>query len=134
MNRSGLAVKEVLERYQQLPEELIINYDDLDLELGRLRIRTQGGHGGHKGVKSIIELLGTPEFVRIRIGIGRPCPDESGQQASERGHVVDYVLESFQDDEMKLIEKVITRSVEAVQLIVTGQINNAMNVYNRNEF
>jgi PTH1 family peptidyl-tRNA hydrolase len=133
MNRSGLAVKEVLQRYQGRPEELIIIYDDLDLELGRLRIRTRGGHGGHKGVKSIIERLGTHEFVRLRMGIGRPHSDQSEQQASERAHVVDYVLEPFQDDELQLIEKVITRSVEAVQLIVTGQINMAMNVYNRSE-
>ncbi len=133
MNRSGLAVKEVLQHYQELSEQLIIIYDDLDLVPGRLRIRTRGGHGGHKGARSIIEHLDTNEFVRIRIGIGRPHTEDSEQQSSERDAVVDYVLETFQDDELEIIEAVIARSVKAVQLIVAGQISQSMNLYNRSE-
>lgn len=133
MNRSGLAVKEVLDQYQETAEHLIVIYDDLDLGLGKLRIRSRGGDGGHKGVKSIIEHLETHEFVRIRIGIGRPLSKHVELESSDRDDVVEYVLQPFQPDERPIINEVITRSVEAVQLIVHDQIGRAMTLYNRGE-
>lgn len=131
MNRSGIAVKEVLRQYQESPEQIIVIYDDLDLDVGRLRIRTRGGHGGHKGAKSIIEHLETNEFARIRIGIGRPHSEESPQGSLMRNDVVDYVLQPFQQDEQEIINAVMKRSIDAVELIVTDQINMAMNLHNR---
>jgi PTH1 family peptidyl-tRNA hydrolase len=131
MNRSGIAVKEVVDQYQTSPEHLIVIYDDLDLEVGRLRIRSRGGHGGHKGVESIIEHLETNEFTRLRFGIGRPQAEGSQQARPDRNHVVDYVLEPFQQDEQKIITETMGRSVDAIVLILNDQIDRAMNLYNR---
>jgi PTH1 family peptidyl-tRNA hydrolase len=134
MNRSGLAVEQVLRHYQGLSEHLVVIYDDLDLQLGRLRIRPRGGHGGHKGVKSLIEHLGTQEFIRIRIGIGRPRPEQSRQASRLREEVVDYVLQPFQPDELTIVNDVMTRAIKAIDLIVHNQLARAMNLYNRSEF
>jgi PTH1 family peptidyl-tRNA hydrolase len=101
-------------------------YDDLDLDIGRLRIRKRGGHGGHKGIKSIIQYLETYEFVRIRVGIGRPDPAKSMQE-----HIVEYVLQPFQQDERPIIAEVLKRSLKAITLIITDQVDTAMNRYNR---
>jgi PTH1 family peptidyl-tRNA hydrolase len=131
MNRSGIAVGEILARYQESFENLVVIYDDLDLEVGRLRIRKQGGHGGHKGVKSIIEYLETNEFVRIRMGIGRPDPTDIPEKKSLQENVVDYVLQPFHQDEQPIINAVIKRAVEAIKLIVADRLNTAMNLYNR---
>ncbi|GAK50736.1 peptidyl-tRNA hydrolase [Candidatus Moduliflexus flocculans] len=120
MNLSGVAVEAVLRQYDESPAQMIVVYDDLDLAPGRLRIRTKGGHGGHKGVKSIIEHLSTQEFLRIRIGIGRPQDD-----------VVDYVLQPFLQEERPVIGEVMRQAIHAIELIVSGQIAMAMNLYNR---
>jgi PTH1 family peptidyl-tRNA hydrolase len=132
MNLSGLAVKDVVDHYQDTPVHLVVIYDDLDLELGRLRIRKKGGHGGHKGVKSIIEHLDTNEFVRLKIGIGHPLVDAPKPESSERESVVDYVLQPFQSPEQDTVQSAINRAAEAVECIVSGHIDQAMNVYNRN--
>jgi PTH1 family peptidyl-tRNA hydrolase len=131
MNRSGFAVKEVLRQYEEFAEHIIVIYDDLDLDLGRLRIRTRGGHGGHKGVQSIIEHLKTDEFIRIRIGIGHPHSKEVPQEIQLREDVTDYVLQPFQQDEYSTVNDVMKRSVKAIELIVTNQLAMAMNRYNR---
>ena len=133
MNRSGLAVREIFEQLQEPVEQLIIIYDDLDLAPGRLRIRTRGGHGGHKGVQSIFEHLDMPECVRIRIGIGRPLSESAEWKSSGRDEVVDYVLQPFQHDEQPIIRDVMTRAVDAIELIVNNQVEMAMNRYNRHE-
>lgn len=133
MNRSGIAVQEVLRRYQEFPENLVVIYDDLDLNIGRLRIRKQGGHGGHKGIKSIIEYLENREFVRIRIGIGRPDPAKMPEEQSVQEYIVEYVLQPFQPKEQPVIADVLKRSVEAITLIITEQVDTAMNRYNRQE-
>ncbi|MBD3309280.1 aminoacyl-tRNA hydrolase, partial [candidate division KSB3 bacterium] len=90
MNRSGRAVKEVVAHYGEAPEQLLVIHDDLDLDLGRLRIRRQGGAGGHKGVQSIIDHVGTNAFIRLRLGIGRPSAEQPPHQVHR--DVVDYVL------------------------------------------
>lgn len=131
MNRSGIAVREVLQRYQESPENLVVIYDDLDLNIGRLRIRKQGGHGGHKGIKSIIECLETHEFVRIRIGIGRPDPVAMPEGQPLEDRIVEYVLQPFQQDEQPIMAEVLKRSVEAITLIIADQIDTAMNRFNR---
>lgn len=131
MNCSGLAVEEIMHTYDESPEHLIVIYDDLDLAPGRLRIRSRGGHGGHKGVKSLIEYLDTNEFIRIRIGIGRPQADTLQSAPLLREDIVDYVLQPFQHEEYTTVKEVMQEAVKAIELIVEGQVAMAMNLYNR---
>lgn len=131
MNLSGVAVEAVLRQYDESPSQMIVIYDDLDLALGRLRIRTKGGHGGHKGVKSIIEHLSSQEFLRIRIGIGRPQNDMSAPTSESRDNVVDYVLQPFSEDERSIIGEVMQQAIHAIELIISDRTAMAMNLYNR---
>lgn len=133
MNRSGLAVQELLGQYDLSPGHLVVIYDDLDLEAGSLRIRPHGGHGGHKGMKSIIEHLGNNEFIRVRIGIGRPQTGINPQVSFAREGVVDYVLQPFEDKEIPIINDALHRAADAVELILSGQLDMAMNQYNRRD-
>ncbi len=118
MNRSGDAVVRLVDRYGVPLDRLVVIHDDLDLPFGALRIRTQGGHGGHKGIRSILGALGTGEFVRVKIGIGRP---------SGKGDVVDYVLGPFTADEAAELPSVLVRAAEAVLHIVGEGPHQAMN-------
>ncbi len=120
MNRSGLAVKELLERFGLRPSSLIVVYDDCDLPAGRIRIRKRGGSGGHRGVSSIIEELGTEEFTRLRMGIGRP----------EEGALRDYVLAPFKEEELEGVKRAIKRGAEAIKAIIVQGVDRAMNLYN----
>ena len=131
MNLSGAAVETALRQHEESPAHLIVIYDDLDLAPGRLRIRTRGGHGGHKGVKSIIEHVSTQEFLRIRIGIGRPQNDRPDSPSETRNSVADYVLEPFLQEENPIIREVMRQAVHAIELIVADQTEMAMNFYNR---
>jgi len=121
MNLSGRAVKLYKERYGVLNEDIMVVHDDLDLPLGRLRVARDGGSGGHKGVSSIIEALGSKEFARLRIGIGRPRYSES---------VEEYVLSPFYSDELETLEKVVDLAVEGCELFVSKGIDHAMNRIN----
>jgi PTH1 family peptidyl-tRNA hydrolase len=121
MNLSGRAVKLYKEWYGVLNEDIMVVHDDLDLPLGRLRIARDGGSGGHKGVFSIIEALGSKEFARLRIGIGRPRYSES---------VEEYVLSPFYSDELETLEKVVDLAVEGCELFVSKGIDHAMNRIN----
>jgi len=121
MNLSGRAVKLYKEWYGVLNEDIMVVHDDLDLPLGRLRIARDGGSGGHKGVSSIIEALGSKEFARLRIGIGRPRYSES---------VEEYVLSPFYSDELETLEKVVDLAVEGCELFVSKGIDHAMNRIN----
>jgi PTH1 family peptidyl-tRNA hydrolase len=121
MNVSGPPLKRLLREYQLSPDDLILVHDDLDLEPGRLRIKQSGGHGGHNGIKSVIDALGTAQFVRLKIGIGRPAP---GQNSA------DYVLDAVTDEEMKVIEPCLERAVDALEILIHRGIEAAMNQYN----
>lgn len=125
MNRSGLALKKLLKKRSLLPEELqnrlIVVHDDLDLETGTIRIRRNGSSGGHKGVESIINELGTKDFIRVKIGIGR----EGDIPAEE------YVLSSFKAPERDLIREAIAKAAQAVVVIMTEGVDKAMNKFNR---
>ena len=123
MNRSGEAVVALIHQTGASPEKLLVILDDMDLEPGVLRIRQQGSSGGHRGVDSIIEKIGTDAFPRIRIGIGRP---------PLRDQSTDYVLSPFTPEELPQMTEAITRAVEAVEMIVAGEIIAAMNRYNAN--
>ena len=124
MNRSGLAVRPLSERFPDLPaSRLLLVTDDLDLPLGRLRFRKGGGPGGHNGLRSVIAELGTPDFPRLRLGIGRPENDVADA-------IVDYVLAPFRPEEEPLVADLLTRAQEAAAYFATEGIESAMNRYN----
>ena len=122
MNRSGLAVKTMINQGGVKPEKLVVVYDDVDIPLGEIRIRKEGGAGTHKGIISIIEEINTTKFPRIRIGIGSADP------AEER---IDFVLSSFHREEEPFLEQSLKLAREALNLVISGETERAMNVYNR---
>ncbi|MGE3978982.1 MAG: aminoacyl-tRNA hydrolase [Nitrospira sp.] len=124
MNISGPPLKGLLREFELAVNEFIVVHDDLDLEPGRLRIKLAGGHGGHNGIKSIIEALGTPQFVRLKIGIGRPAP---GQDSA------DYVLEPVTKGEMSVFEPCLERAVDALECLIHRGPEVAMNQFNVRE-
>ena len=121
MNRSGLAVAAWLEALRLPASQLIVVHDDLDLPLGRLRVVGSAGPGGHRGVASIQEVLGTQAFPRVRVGIGRP---REGEDAVER------VLEEFTPDELPVVEEMVGRAASAVQTAIVSGLAAAMDRYN----
>ena len=122
MNLSGEAVLPLMSYYNISPDELVVVYDDLDLEPGKLRLRQSGSAGGHNGVKSIIEMLGTQDFKRVKIGIGRP---QYGRK------VVDHVLERFDTDDRALIEQKIDQTTDLLTAWAKGEtFVQLMNQYN----
>jgi peptidyl-tRNA hydrolase, PTH1 family len=125
MNASGEAVKKLTVKYRVKPEDLIVIHDEMDLNLGIIRIRRGGGSAGHNGVESIIREIGTPEFVRVRVGVGHPRDTE------EQTHVIGYVLGDFEGDEAKAIEKVIGEVDKAVMTLIQDGLDTAMNRFNK---
>ena len=121
MNNSGEAVQRFMQFYKLNREDIIVVHDDLDLPVGKLRIREKGSSGGQKGMGSIIELCGGSDIKRIRVGIGK----------SAIIPVVDYVLGHFSKAEQELMSEGYDNAVKAVELIVSDQISEAMNEYNR---
>lgn len=124
MNLSGPPLKGLLRELKLTPDDLVLIHDDLDLEPGRLRIKQAGGHGGHKGIKSVVEALGTPQFVRIKIGIGRPAP---------RQDAADYVLQPVTRDEMAVFEPCLEEAVDALECLIHRGAAVAMNQFNVRE-
>ena len=122
MNLSGESVGPLMDYYNVDVEDLIVLYDDMDLSQGHIRLRQKGSAGGHNGMKSIIKHLGTDQFKRIRIGIGRPTNGMS---------VPDYVLQKFSNEEMMTMEKVIEYAAQAVEAFIeTSRFDHVMNKYN----
>ena len=124
MNLSGEAVACAAGRLQLEPSEILIVSDDMDLPLGKLRLRRGGSDGGHNGLKSVISELGSADFLRLRLGIGRP---------EHRGEVVDHVLSAFTPDEQKLFDGELEAAVKAVKLVLSVPLGMAMNEVNRRE-
>jgi PTH1 family peptidyl-tRNA hydrolase len=122
MNESGRAVAAILRDGYATAADLIVLHDELDLSLGIVRVKIGGGHGGHNGLRSIIEHLGSADFVRVRIGIGRPAP---GLDPAE------YVLSPFLGEEKQALPSVLTRAGEAVRAIVLEGPLRAMNLFNQ---
>jgi PTH1 family peptidyl-tRNA hydrolase len=122
MNLSGMAVAQAVNFYKLQPANIIVIHDDLDMEFGRLKIVSGGGDGGHKGIRSIIEHLGTKNFPRIKIGIGRPPtpvpPDK-------------YVLSTFNSEEKKMIEQKMSLVIEGLRVSLQQGISAAMTFINR---
>lgn len=122
MNKSGEAVTEAMSFYKIPPERTIIVYDDISLEPGKLRIRRKGSDGGHNGIKNIIYLSGFDTFPRIKMGVGaKPHPDYN---------LADWVLGHFKKEDGEKLEQCFNNAVSALELIVAGKIDEAMNKYN----
>lgn len=122
MNLSGRAGRHLTERLGFPPGDVIVVHDDLDLPLGRLRLRRGGSAGGQRGVRHLIDSWQTDDFIRVRIGIGRPPP---GVDAA------DYVLEPFDGDERERVPAIVGRAADAVVAIVREGLDPAMTLYNR---
>ena len=127
MNLSGEAVKKLTIKYRIKPEDLIVIHDEMDLRLGILRIRRGGGTAGHNGVESIIRELGTADFVRVRVGVGRP----GTEGAAEHHHIVGYVLGDFKGDEAEVIKRVIGEVDKAIVTLIQDGLDTAMNKFNK---
>lgn len=121
MNLSGRSIRELTQFYKIEPKDIIIIHDDMDLPLGRIRLRQSGSAGGHNGIKSTISELGTEEFWRLKMGIGRP---PAGWNPAN------YVLGSFGKEEIPSLEDVLERGQEVLSLWAQGESNKAMNKYN----
>jgi PTH1 family peptidyl-tRNA hydrolase len=128
MNASGESVGALMKRLNVRPADLIVIHDDLDLPPGKIRLRLGGGSGGHKGIESIIARIGTPDFYRVRVGIGRPEAPENTPEKEEA--VIGYVLSDFTSDERKIIEKTIPLVSEAIVNLLREGLTAAMNRYN----
>ena len=120
MNRSGIAVREALFKFDEI-KNLLVVHDDLDLDVGVLRIRKTGSSGGHNGIQSIIECLNSKDFLRLKIGIGR----------SERISPERYVLRSFNKREKVVIEETIDNAADAIQILINQGISKAQNQFNK---
>ena len=118
MNRTGPVVQEMLTSRQLTPSNLVVVYDDLDLSFGVLRIKTRGGAGGHNGIRSVLDSVGSDEFCRLKLGIGRP----PGTQDT-----VEYVLSPFSPDEESGLEAVLDHSVDALECLIKEGPAEAMN-------
>jgi PTH1 family peptidyl-tRNA hydrolase len=120
MNLSGEAVSKLFAFYKIAPHDLLVVYDDLDLPLGKMRLRPKGSAGGHHGMESILARISTSDFPRLRVGIGRPSPDAD----------IDHVLGSFDDDERAVMDETFARAVAAIEVWVAEGITAAMNRFN----
>ncbi len=129
MNLSVQSVSRLVKRFDIKLDNLLVIHDDLDLPLGKIRIRRGSSSGGHKGVSSIIAELGSRDFIRIRVGLGRPAAIEGSAEASETD-IVSYVLSDFTPGEKQTLAGVIPRVSEAIPCLLTEGLTAAMNKYN----
>ena len=121
MNNSGVAVGMLASYFHVMPEKIIVVHDDLDLPLGRIKVVTRRGAGGHNGIRSIITHLGSKDFLRVKVGVGRPqVPIDISQ----------YVLSTFSDEEKNIVPELLSRNEEGVRLIVEQGAQAAMNRIN----
>jgi PTH1 family peptidyl-tRNA hydrolase len=121
MNRSGPPVRQMADYFKIPSEDIVVIHDDIDLDFGRLKIKEKGGHGGHKGIKSLVDALGEDAFVRLRIGVGRP---ENGS------NVTDHVLGRFEPNEKHMLDQIVERARDAVVTILCDGAKEGMNRFN----
>ncbi len=121
MNLSGNSVKEVVDFYKIEKEKILVIYDDMDIDPGKIKIRKKGSSGGHNGIKSIIQMIGTEDFTRIRVGIGRPM---------HKGDEINYVIGAIPEVELKKLEEGTEKAQKAVDEILKNGVDSAMNKYN----
>ena len=128
MNLSGLSVAALLDELELTSEDMIVLYDELAIPLGTLRIRERGSAGGHNGAKSISGVLGTEEWLRIRIGVGKPVL-EDGREIKAEG--TEYLLSPMRKQELAVLDEVLDRAKAAVEMVLTKGVSAAMNEFNR---
>ena len=121
MNLSGESIKEVVNFYNIEPKEIIVIYDDIDIEKGKIKLRKKGGAGSHNGMKSVVEELNTTDFARIRVGIGQP---------EFKSDMINYVIGKVPEDEQKILKEGTHKAAEAVEEILKNGIDIAMNKFN----
>jgi PTH1 family peptidyl-tRNA hydrolase len=121
MNLSGESVEEIVSFYKIPLSNLIVIYDDIDIEFGRIRVRPEGSSGTHNGMRSVSDTLDSHDFPRIRVGIGKPTEELS---------LADYVLKPFNEDERKIVNDVTNMAADAVIEIIENGVNQAMCIYN----
>ena len=121
MNLSGQSIVEIMNFYKEDVENLIVIYDDISLEPGKIRIRKKGSAGGHNGIKNIIAQLGTQNFQRIKVGVG---------EKPKGWDLADYVLGHFSKEDRGLVDDALKRAAGAVELMVQGEVDQAMNQFN----
>jgi PTH1 family peptidyl-tRNA hydrolase len=124
MNRSGEAVKLLTDAYLESLQDLLVVHDEIDLPLGKLRLRERGSPGTHNGMRSVVESLATESFPRLRFGV-------RGANYAEDGRLRDYVLDDFEENELPIVHRTIERAVDALVLFARGELKRAMNEFNR---
>lgn len=122
MNESGKIVRGIMDEMRISPENFVIIYDDLDIPVGEIRVRKEGGPGTHRGMNSIVRELESTNFPRIRLGIGSSLSEND---------VTSFVLSSFNREEKHLLQKSLEKAQEALEMILAGEIEKAMNIYNK---
>lgn len=122
MNNSGVALKAAKKHFGIKPEKIIVAHDEMDIVFGSQRIRKNGSSAGHNGIKSIMEKLKTPDFTRIRLGIGKPMPGIN---------IADYVLSEFSEEELEIIAGSREKWAEIAKMLVSESVEAAMNVFNK---
>jgi PTH1 family peptidyl-tRNA hydrolase len=128
MNRSGVAVAGLMRYFHLVAEQLLLIYDDMDLPPGRIRLRAAGGSGGHKGIGSTIAQLGSEDFARLRVGIGRG--DDEERRSSREQQVISHVLSPFSPEEEVLVGEAVLRAADAAEVFLQRGIVEAMNKFN----
>lgn len=121
MNNSGESIKEIIDFYKAKPEDLIVIYDDIDLEVGTVKIRKKGGAGTHNGMKSVVHYVQSEDFIRVRVGIGKP---------EHKGDLINYVIGAIPEEEVKILDEATTKAKEGVIEILKNGVDNAMNKIN----
>lgn len=121
MNLSGESIREVMQFYHIKPEEILVIYDDIDIEKGIIKVRKKGGPGGHNGMKSVIENIGTTDFPRIRIGIGQP---------EYKGDMINYVIGSVPEEEKRILAQGVQKAADAIEEFLKNGIDSTMNRFN----
>jgi len=129
MNLSGESVARLVKKFNINLSDLVVIHDDLDLPLGKIRLRHGSSSGGHRGVDSVIAHLGSQDFIRIRVGIGRPILNESSAETKE-DQIRDYLLSDFTEEEKEVVSQFIPGVSEAILTLLTEGLTAAMNKYN----
>lgn len=134
MNQSGQAVSLISQYLNISISNIIVIHDDIDLPLGQLKIQKGGGTAGHHGLESIVKSLGTEDFIRFRVGIGRPGEMQNVQcrmNNDKKKNITNYVLEGFTKEEGEMIEKTVERVVEGIEYFLGNELEKTMNKYNK---
>lgn len=146
MNLSGYAVQRAVQFHDIAPEQIIVIHDEIDIDFGRLKLKAGGGHGGHNGLRSIIEQLGSRDFLRVRVGVGKPGPGQATDGGAARGRaganerasardsrVAGYVLSDFPSALEPEVEQLVNRAASAVETMVAKGLQAAMNEFNQSD-